>query len=311
MNFEAYGRAESRKMRKFVLCAALRPNQIEFSHSLGQEQTSTGANAGTVQVGRKSIAELITGRIGTRPLWFKERAKFLSPSFLVIRILLKSELQHSLDSPLRFGPRQCGLKGGDGVEEPVRGRQRNLVDETLRGGDGAPIEGGNSARERIDEAVQLGVWERPVDVSVPFRGVAVEVVRAENDFKCAAAADQMWEAFGTAAAGMHSHPDFGLAESRVLARREAHVAGEDELAAHAPDAASDLCEADHRGLGETHERIQQNGEAGSPDSCGDVPRLAGQIKVGKVEVGIRALEYDDTQARAGVHPNEQILEDRK
>ncbi len=35
MNFEAYGRAESRKMRKFVLRAALRPNQIEFSHSLG------------------------------------------------------------------------------------------------------------------------------------------------------------------------------------------------------------------------------------------------------------------------------------
>jgi len=32
---------------------------------------------------------------------------------------------------------------------------------------------------------------------------------------------------------MHSHPDFGLAQSRVLARREAHVAGEDELAAHA------------------------------------------------------------------------------
>ena len=39
-------------------------------------------------------------------------------------------------------------------------------------GDGAPIERGNSARERIDKAVQLGVWERPVDVSVPFRGVA-------------------------------------------------------------------------------------------------------------------------------------------
>jgi hypothetical protein len=33
---EAYGRAESRKIRKFMLRAALRPNQIEFSHSLGQ-----------------------------------------------------------------------------------------------------------------------------------------------------------------------------------------------------------------------------------------------------------------------------------
>ena len=85
-----------------------------------------------------------------------------------------------------------------------------------------------------------------------------------------------------------------LAQSRVLARREAHVASEDELAAHAPDAASDLRDADHRGLGETDERIRQDREAGRPDRCGDVPRLAGQIKVGKVELRIRALEYNDT-----------------
>jgi hypothetical protein len=30
--------------------------------------------------------------------------------------------------------------------------------------------------------------------------------------------------------------------------------------------------------------------------------------VGKVELRIRALEHDDTQARAGVHSSEQILE---
>src|SRR6266571_8461771 len=107
---------------------------------------------------------------------------------------------------------------------------------------------------------------------------------------------------------MQSHPDFGLAESRVFARREAHVAGEDELAAHPPDTASDLRDADHRGLGETDESIHQDREARSPDSSHDVPYLAGQIKVGKVELRIRALEYNDTQARAGVHSSEQILE---
>src|ERR1700687_2855731 len=101
----------------------------------------------------------------------------------------------------------------------------------------------------------------------------------------------MWEAFRTAATGMHSHPDFGLAQSRVLARREAHVAGENELAAHAPNAPPDPRDADHRGLGETHERIHQDREAGRPDSCSDVPRLAGQIKVGEVKVRIRALDY--------------------
>src|SRR2546425_6360373 len=107
---------------------------------------------------------------------------------------------------------------------------------------------------------------------------------------------------------MQANPDFGMAESRVLARRKAHVAGEDELAAHAPGTASDLRDADHRGLGETDERIHQDREAGGPDRCGDVPRLAGQIKVGKVELRIRALEYHDAQARAGAHSSEKTLE---
>src|SRR5712672_3376250 len=130
-----------------------------------------------------------------------------------------------------------------------------MVNEILRGGDGTPVEGGDPARERVDEALKFGVWKCPVDVSVSFRGVAVEIVRAENDFERPAATDQMWQAFRTAAAGMQSHPDFGLAQSRVLARRKTHIAGEDELAAHAPDAASDLRDADHRGFGEADERI--------------------------------------------------------
>src|SRR6202521_4248850 len=137
-----------------------------------------------------------------------------------------------------------------------------MVDEILRGGDGTPVEGGDPARESVDEAVQFGVWKCPVDVSVSFRGVAVEIVRAENDFERPTAPDQMWKTFRTAASGMQSHTDFGLAQSRVLARREAHVAGEDELAARAPDAAPDLRDAHYRGLGETDERIHQNRESG-------------------------------------------------
>ena len=78
--------------------------------------------------------------------------------------------------------------------------QRDLVDEIFRGSDRTPIEGGDPAREGVDEAVQLRVRKCPVDVSVSFRGVAVEVVGAENDFERAAAPDQQWEAFGTAAA---------------------------------------------------------------------------------------------------------------
>src|SRR5258707_762776 len=191
----------------------------------------------------------------------EKRTEHLRPALLEVAGLLEPSFQQSLDALLRFRPCQRDPKGCDGVEEPVGGRQRDLVDEILRGGEGTPVEGGDPAREYVDEAVQLGVWKCPVDVSVSFRGVAVEIVRAENDFECPTPTDQMWKTFRTAAAGMQSHPDFGLAESRVLARREAHVAGEDELTAHAPDAASDLRDADHRGLGEAHERIHQDREA--------------------------------------------------
>ena len=74
-----------------------------------------------------------------------------------------------------------------------------------------PIEGGDPARQRVDEAVQLGVGKCSVGIPIWLRGIAVEVVRAEHDFKRPTAADQQGQAFRTAAAGIHSHADFGLA----------------------------------------------------------------------------------------------------
>jgi hypothetical protein len=62
-----------------------------------------------------------------------------------------------LGSAAAFQAMSRGLKGGDGVEEPVGGRQRDLVDELLRSGDGTPIEGSDPTRKRVDEAVQLRI----------------------------------------------------------------------------------------------------------------------------------------------------------
>jgi len=45
------------------------------------------------------------------------------------------------------------------------------------------IESGNATRKRVDEAVQLGIGQCSVHVSVSLRGVAVEIVRAENNFE--------------------------------------------------------------------------------------------------------------------------------
>src|SRR5882672_9334842 len=111
---------------------------------------------------------------------------------LEIAVTLEPAIQQSLDSLLRFRPCQGVPKRGEGVEESVGGWQRDIVDEILRRGDGTRIEGGNPARERVNEAVQLGFRKGSVDVSVSFCSVAVEVVRPENDFKRPTTTDQMW-----------------------------------------------------------------------------------------------------------------------
>src|SRR6266699_6611383 len=100
---------------------------------------------------------------------------------------------------------------------------------------------------------------------------------------------------------MDSRPHFDLSQDRVLARCETHVAGEDELTAHAPDPPSDLRDADDRRLGETDERIHQDRDAGRPGGLEQAERGLAQIEMGEIEIGVRALEYDDSEARACVH----------
>src|SRR5882724_12265874 len=118
----------------------------------------------------------------------------------------------------------------------------------------------------------------------------------------------MGQALCASTARMQTDTKLGMAESRVLARREAHVAGEDELAADAAGAAPDFCDADNRGLREPHERIHENRKPGSSDSCGDVPNLASQIEVRQVEVGNCALENNDAQALGRIHSDKKVLE---
>src|SRR5213594_3934664 len=91
-----------------------------------------------------------------------KRAEHLRPALLEVVALLEPALQQSLDTLLRFRPCERGTKGVEGVEEPVGGWQRDLVHETLRCRESAPVERGDPARERVDEFVQLRVRKRPV-----------------------------------------------------------------------------------------------------------------------------------------------------
>src|SRR5579862_8535746 len=117
----------------------------------------------------------------------------------------------------------------------------------------------------------------------------------------------MREPLGSATARMQSHGDFWLTKACVLARSEAHVAGEDELTACAPDAAADSRDADHRRCGETDERIQEYWKAGKTDSRHDIAQVAGQVKVCKKKIRNRAFEYDDAKVWARIHSREQVL----
>jgi hypothetical protein len=144
-------------------------------------------------------------------LSFKERAEHCGPSTLEIAVLLETAPYQNLDSPLGLSPSQCDLEGVESVEKLVGGWQRDLVDKSLCRRDCTSVEGGDPSRERIDKAVQFRFWKRTVDISVSLCGIAIEIVRAKNDFERAATANQMWETFRAAAAGVQSYPDLGLA----------------------------------------------------------------------------------------------------
>src|SRR5260370_1549588 len=96
-----------------------------------------------------------------------EVAEDLGPPFLEVSVPLQSALQHCLYSVLGFGPCQRRLKRSEGIEEPVGRRQRNLVDEILRGGDGSSIEGGDPPPEGFDEALQSVARKCPPALTLP------------------------------------------------------------------------------------------------------------------------------------------------
>src|SRR5258705_12475059 len=96
-------------------------------------EASTSSN-GREDVSRnRSSSILLMIRL---PLLFggNKIAEDLGPNFLEVSVPLQPPLYHGLYSVLGFGPCERCPKRSEGVEEPVCGRQRDLVDEILRGG---------------------------------------------------------------------------------------------------------------------------------------------------------------------------------
>src|SRR5580700_6859525 len=133
-------------------------------------------------------------------------------------------------------------------------RRPEPIDLGLRRGQRFTVERGQAPDETIDKRVEGVVVQRAVHPAITLGDVSVEIVAAEDDLKCARAADQTREPFQRSAARDQSDADLRLAEYGALPAGEAHVTGQHELVTDAARAAANLRDAhDWRGREAQHE----------------------------------------------------------
>ena len=146
--------------------------------------------------------------------------------------------------------------------------------------------------ERVDELPERRGGERAVNPAVPLGELGIVVLGAQHHLKCSRATHQAREVLGRSAAGQLTERRLELAEDRRLARREAHVTGENELAARGPDPALYLRDG--------HEPAGTQVTKHQPDRClaGQLGRLGPvlghsvQVDMGDEVVGICACEHE-------------------
>src|ERR1700731_2080851 len=151
------------------------------------------------------------------------------------------------------------------------------------------VERGQTPDERIDERVEVVIVQRAVHPAIALGDISIEIVAAEDDLKCARAADQSREPFQRSAARDQSDAYLGVAEYGPLPAGEAHVAGQHELVTDAACAAANLGDAhDWRGR-EAQHKVAPKAQHLWPFSC------LGYVEMGDEKIGIRRLE------RYGLH----------
>src|SRR5579863_872365 len=68
-------------------------------------------------------------------------------------------------------------------------RRPEPIDLGLRCGQGFTVERGQTPRERIDKRVKVAVVQRAVHPAIALGDISIEIVAAQDDLKCARAAD--------------------------------------------------------------------------------------------------------------------------
>jgi hypothetical protein len=175
--------------------------------------------------------------------------------------------------------------------------RRHLVDVDPGPRDCVMIELGDPSGYFLDLVVELLVCDQPVHVAVPFRARPVKIAGREQDLERARATDQAGESDQRPAVRDDIGPELRVAEQRVLTRREAQIAGEDELDSRAARTSAHLSDAYHRCTGQPHQQVGpgvQPTEVGTSDE-GSGPATTQHRKTqGRMALG-READGDATE----------------
>src|SRR3954468_13269377 len=210
-----------------------------------------------------------------------------SESIFRVSGFLEPVLQEGLDSLLRRRSPDGGHARVPAGSDLDVGRQAGFVDEVLGVGDGPLVERGDPGCESVDEVVQLAIRQRAVHVAEALGIGASDVVCAQEHFERACPSHDPRQSCHGPAAGDEAHAHFELRQERLLAAREAHVAGERELTAVSGCPPPDQRDRDERGARQAHQDVGPRLEAGR------TLREAGQILEVREEVGVIQKEAVD------------------
>jgi hypothetical protein len=218
---------------------------------------------------------------------------------------LEPALERGLDACLGLGLADAGSEQVRVAVEVVAGRQRDRVHAVLDGAETGCGEPGDAARKRADEPRERLGGQRALDPAVTLREIGVVVGGAEHDLECPAAAHQAREVLCGAAAGNRAEGGLELREDRRLARREAHVARQHELAAGGAHSTLDLRDRHETARAEVVEQQRDRRLAGQLRRLLAVLRDPRQVHVGDEVVRVGAREHEHLDSGVGFRALDQ------
>src|SRR4051794_4424343 len=156
----------------------------------------------------------------------------ISQAIFCIAGFAKASPNQLLD-PLLCGWPCHGSNAGvpPGFDFDIR-RQTSDVDKAPGIHDCPFVEGRDSAGERIDKSVEVGIRQRPIHITIELGQVAWDVVCAQNHFQSAPSSHETRQLRHGATTRDETGANFKLRQDGFFAAGKTHVAGQGKLASH-------------------------------------------------------------------------------